>query len=219
MNNIFHEVTTLMRRERLQDLWDKYNLHIIGGLIFLVILVASFGAYAAYRSAQIEAAMIRYENMLTQIEAADDGEALTALEAFAAAENNGYAILADFRRAVKLLENEQNAEAGAIYDALSRNRKLPPALRSVARLYGASALLGVAEVDGIEARLSDILISNNSLRPTAREIYGLALILDDAPLEARAVFQEQLSDPRATPLSRQRAYIMLDEIGQKLGTR
>ena len=217
MSDIFAEVDADLRRDWWQAMWDRYGLLLIGGAVAIVLLVAIVVGYRAYQQSQNESASLRYEDLLQQMGEADSAARFELLSAFARQEANGYGVLAAFGAARAAAENADPNAALAGFDALAARSDLARPMRDYARLQAAIVLVNQkANADDIAARLARLFDEGNALRPIARDILALAYFTKDAPLKARELYAEQLADPDATPLSKQRAQIMLSEVEAKL---
>ena len=217
MSDIFAEVDADLRRDRWQALWDRYGLLVIAAAVGIVLLVAIVVGYRAFQQSQNEAASLRYEALIQQIEEEDNATKFELLNTFAQEENNGYGALAAFGAARAASENGDFTAALAGFDALAARGDLARPMRDYARLQAAIVLVNQkANADDIAARLARLFDDDNALRPIARDILALAYFTKDAPLKARELYAEQLADPDATPFSKQRAQIMLSEVEAKL---
>ena len=217
MSDIFAEVDADLRRDRWQALWDRYGLLVIVAAVGIVLLVAIVVGYRAFQQSQNEAASLRYEALIQQIEEEDNATKFELLNTFAQEENNGYGALAAFGAARAASENGDFTAALAGFDALAARGDLALPMRDYARLQAAIVLVNQkANADDIAARLARLFDDDNALRPIARDILALAYFTKDAPLKARELYAEQLADPDATPFSKQRAQIMLSEVEAKL---
>lgn len=217
MSDIFDEVSAELRRDNLQAAWDKYGRYLIGGAIALVLLVAAFIGTQALIEGRNEAASQRYDDMLDTLVENEAMPNVDKLLAFAAAEDNGYGALARFSAA--LTQSREGAHEAALkgFDIIAETRGLPDSLRDLAALQAAIVLLDSGgALSAIEARLVDLLDSDNGLQPMARETMALAYMANDKPLDARDLFREQLADPAVTSLTRERASIMLQAVSGAL---
>ena len=214
MSDIFSEVDAELRQDRMRAFWQDYRAYIISAALFIVVAVSAVAGVQSYTSYQNEAASARYDALQEEIAGLDDsGAMIEKLNAFAAAEDNGYGVLAAFAAAVELAAQGEGEAALAGFDALAGRSGVPQSMRDYARLQAATILLdNNGAVEEVAARLTSILDSDNALRATARDIMALAYVLADDPLQARLLYQEQLTDESATRLARQRAQIMLGEV-------
>lgn len=217
MTDIFEEVSAELRRDRMSEAWDKYGRYIIGLAAAIIVLTTVSIGFSSYQASQDEAASMRYDALLESLEDADSEARLAALQSFAAAENNGYGVLADFSYAYALNEAGDMMAALSAFDSLAEKSSVPDSLRDYAKLQAAIVLLNSkGALDDIEARLKDLLKEGNGLLPMARETMALAYMRDDQPLEARRLFQALLSDANSSSLTRERALIMLQKLSLAL---
>ena len=217
MSDIFAEVDAELRRDKWQSMWDRYGLLVIGGAIAIVLIVAIVVGYRTYQTSQNEAASVRYEELLQQLGDEESADETALFGAFAEQENNGYGVLAAFSAARASAEAGDYTNALTGFDALAARGDLARPLRDYARLQAAIVLVNqTANADDIAARLARLMDDGNAFRPIARDILALAYFTKDAPLKARELYSQQLADPDATPLSKQRARIMLSEVEAKL---
>lgn len=218
MSDIFDEVSAELRRDTMSAAWTKYGRYIIGAAVAIVLLVAAVITGSNYVRSQEEAASQRYDALLETLAELETPAKIASLEAFAAAEENGYGALAKFTAAFAHAEqsttNSVAADAAlAAFDDLSENRKLPQSLRDLAKLQAAIVLLdSQGSLQEMELRLDALLDDDNGLQRMARETMALAYMTYDKPLKARELFKAQIGDPRVTSLTRERASIMLESL-------
>ncbi len=218
MSDIFDEVSAELRRDNMGAAWSKYGRYIIGAAVAIVVLVAAVIAGSSYVRGQEEAASLRYDALLETLVDLDTQEKIAPLEAFAAAEDNGYGALARFTTALAHAEQSQNNSASAdaaiaSFDALADNSGLPHSLRDLAQLQAAIVLLdSKGSLQEIELRLDTLLDDGNGLQPMARETMALAYMTYDKPLKARELFKAQIGDARVTSLTRERASLILESL-------
>lgn len=217
MTDIFEEVSAELRRDRMQTAWDKYGRYVIGLAVAIVAVTAISIGLSSYFTARDEAASTRYDAMRASLAELGSEAQLTALTDFAAAEDNGYGVLARFSVAYIHVENKNNAAALDAFDALADDGSVPDSMRDYAQLQGAIvALNNGAALSDIEARLEDLMDDESGLLPMARETLALANMRDYRLLEARELWLAQIADDAASGLTRERATIMLDKISSGL---
>jgi len=73
--DIFHEVDEEVRRERLQKLWDRYSIYIIGLAVLIVAGMAAWRGYEWWVAKQAAAAGAQFEQALTLSEQGKHAEA------------------------------------------------------------------------------------------------------------------------------------------------
>lgn len=217
MTDIFEEVSAELRRDRMQTAWDTYGRYIIGLAVAIVVITAASIGVSGYSTSQDEAASSRYDAMRASLTDLDTQAQLAALTEFAAAEDNGYGVLARFSVAYLHVEDNNTAAALEAFDGLSADGSVPDGMQNYARLQGAIvAINSGAALEEIEARLEYLMDEDSGLLPMARETMALAYMRDDRLLEARDLWLAQLADANASSLVRERATIMLEKISTGL---
>lgn len=217
MTDIFEEVSADLRRDRMQTVWDKYGRYVIGLAVAIVVVTAASIGFSGYSTSQNEAASSRYDAMRASLADLEPEAQLDALNSFAAAEDNGYGVLARFAVAYIHVDTKNNDAALAAFDDLADDGSVPDSMQNYAQLQGAIvAINSGASLDEIEARLEGLMDADSGLMPLARETMALAYMRDDRLLEARELWLAQLADNQATGLTRERATIMLDKISTGL---
>ena len=217
MTDIFEEVSAELRRDRMQTAWDTYGRYIIGLAVAIVVITAASIGISGYSTSQDEAASSRYDAMRASLTDIDTQAQLSALTEFAAAEDNGYGVLARFSVAYLHVEDNNTAAALEAFDGLSADGSVPDGVQNYARLQGAIvAINSGAALEEIEARLENLMDEDSGLLPMARETMALAYMRDDRLLEARDLWLAQLADANASSLARERATIMLEKISTGL---
>ena len=139
-NIIFEEVSAELRRDRMQTAWDTYGRYIIGLAVAIVVITAASIGISGYSTSQDEAASSRYDAMRASLTDLDTQAQLSALTEFAAAEDNGYGVLARFSAAFLHVEDNNTAAALEAFDGLSNDGSVPDGMQNYARLQGAIVL-------------------------------------------------------------------------------
>jgi hypothetical protein len=214
VSDIFQEVDNELRRDRLSRFWNENGIIIISAAIAIVVAVTVSVIYKGIQNSRNEAAFERYTAMLDTAAAAED--VAQVLRQFVDQEDNGYGVLAQFRLAKTLADDEKFADAAALYEQIATRGDLPVTVRDFANLMAGASLVGQASAADIQARLGKMLDAPNGFRGQAREVYALALLLEDDPLAARDLLQAHIAETAMTPAMRLRAQILLDEALQKL---
>ncbi len=211
-DEFIREVNNEMRQDRLSRFWAQNGMRIIMAVVALVLLVAAIVGYRAYQQNLDEHASLRYDVMLAQNADNMTADNAQILRDFIAADNRGYRFLAQFRLAHDLVAQGNIDEAVALYDALSAQADMPLPVRDFARLNAVMALVNEADLADIEAHLAPLLQEDNHFLPLARELYGLALIMADKPLQARDILKAQLAMADLSPNIRARSEVLMQEV-------
>jgi hypothetical protein len=208
MSDIIREVDEELRRERLQKLWERYGIYVVGAALAIVIAVAGWRLWEWYQSREAARAGAQFEAALQLGEQKKQGEADEILAALVREGPAGYRLLARFRSAADLAARDKRKGAAA-YDELAEDASLDPTLRDLARVRAAIALVDSAAASEIANRMAPLIAGNSAFKSSAREVLGLARMRAGETEAARKLFLEILTDPESPPSMRSRAQLLL----------
>ena len=207
MSDIFREVEEDLRRDRLQHVWRKYGVWVIGAAAAVIALVAVATWWNAHQRSQAEEAARAY---IAADRIAADGEiaeAAARFQALAEERGGGYAMVSGLRAAALLSEADRRDEAIAAYDALAAE-SADPILSDLAALRAALLLSEVASADELAVRLAPLAREGGAWRFTALELLAFAALRAGDRQEAAARYRE-IAEAAAPPRVRERARTML----------
>jgi hypothetical protein len=171
--DIFHEVDEEVRRERLQQLWDRYGIYAIAILVLMVAAVAGWRGYEYYQARKAAEAGTAYQNAATLSEQGKHDEAEAAFAKLAETGTAAYRPLARFREAAELVPKDKNAAVQA-YDALAADSRNGAVLQDLAAVRAGIILLDATPYDEMRRRLEPATGNDRSFRHTARELLALS---------------------------------------------
>ncbi|MBJ6127602.1 tetratricopeptide repeat protein [Microvirga splendida] len=197
-DEFIREVDEEYRRDRIAQIWQRYNGIIIGVVVLIVVGVGGWRYWQHRQQNLAQEAAVRYEEAL-RLSSDDKGQ-----EAQAAFENvlkedagTGYAMLARFRLAAEL--GQQNAENGATaFDALASDASVPPLWQDLARLRAAWLRLDTAEPAALRQTVEPLAAPANAWRHSARELLGLSG-LKAGDMDYAGRWFDQIAADRETP--------------------
>jgi hypothetical protein len=204
MSDIFHEVDEDVRRDKVVNLWKRYQTPIF---VIAFLIVAATGAWSYYQSERLktaEAANVRYRAAAALAQEGKRQEAIAAFESLAKDGPKGYASLARLRAAGELAGVDR-AKAIAAYDAIADDSNVDKLTQEVARLRAALLALEEGDRQKMELRLGPLMTSSGPFRYTAQELIALDALENGDFDEAQRVFDLLLSDRDAPQSMRQRA--------------
>jgi hypothetical protein len=198
-NEFIREVDEEYRRDRIAEVWKRYNGVIVALALLVVAAVGGWRYWQHYQRTQAEAAAARYQEALRLDQEGKSEEAAQALRGLTTDAAGGYRLLARFRLAAEL--GQQNAEDGAkAFDALAGESSVPATLQDLARLRAAMLRLD-ADPAAAQRALEQLANPSNTWRHTAREMLGLAA-LKRSDYDGAGRWFDQIAADRETPQSR-----------------
>jgi hypothetical protein len=172
LSDIFREVDEEVRREKLQQLWERHSGLIIALAALVVIAVSGWRGYEWWEAKKAAESGTAFE---AAVALADDGkhpEAQAAFAKIAAEGSSGYRTLARFREAAELGRTDQAAAVKA-YDALTADSSLGRPLQDLAAVRAGLLLVDAAPLADLNRRLEPLTMPDRTFRHTARELLAL----------------------------------------------
>ena len=196
-DEFIREVDEEYRRDRIAQIWQRYNGIIIGLAVLVVAAVAGWRYWEHMQETNAQAAAVRYEEALRLSDQDKGQEVQAALEALAKEGSTGYSLLARFRLAAE--QGQQNPESGAsAYDALANDAAVSQVWKDLARLRAAWLRLDTAEPAALRQSLEPLAAPTNAWRHSARELLGLSG-LKAGDMDYAGRWFDQIAADRETP--------------------
>lgn len=201
-DTVIREVDEAMAEDSQRAFIEKNgSLLIIAGAA-IVLSVAGWQFWNAQKTARAEQAAVEFSTAVATLASApEDGRA--ALEGLAESAPEGYALLAEMRRAASLANVDREA-ALAAYRKIYNDGAGPKRLRELARLRAASLAFEDGR-DAVLADLGDLPNSKSIFGYYAGELAALAALKAKDYQTAESMFLMYAADPQAPPPMRQRA--------------
>ena len=207
MADIFHEVDEEVRRERLQKLWERYSIYIIGGAVLIVAAIAAWRGYDYWQAKQAAAAGTAFESALALSESGKHAEAQAAFDKIAADAPAGYRRLARLRAAADLAETKPD-EAVKAYDQLAADSSLGAPLQDLAAVRAGLLLVDKAPLSEMQRRLDVASGADRTFRHSARELLALSAWRNHDFAAARRYLDMITADGQTPPSIRARADVL-----------
>ena len=173
-NEFIREVDEEYRRDRIAQIWNRYQTLIVGLAVLVIAAVGGWRYWQHLERTRAEAAAVRYQNALRLDQDGKDEEAAQVLRSLSTDPAGGYRLLARFRLAAEA--GQQNADEGAkAFDALAADGTVPAVLQDLARLRAAMLRMD-SDTAAAQSGLERIATPTNAWRHTAREMLGLAAL-------------------------------------------
>jgi hypothetical protein len=173
VSDIFREVDEDVRRERLQQLWERHSNLIVAAALLVVLAVGGWRGYEWWEAKQAAESGAAFEAAATLGEAGNQAESQAAFAKIAKDGSSGYRVLARFREAAELAKTDPAAAVQA-YGALAADRSLGPTMQDLATVRGAMILVDTAPLAELTARLEPLASADRPFRHSARELLALA---------------------------------------------
>jgi hypothetical protein len=197
------EVDEALKADRLLNLWYRFRWILLGAAASLIVAVAAWQAYGAWRMHQARSEASRWYD-LAQLES--EADLKKEIPLFIEHSHGGYQALARLAQAGLASSPEEKI---SIYMTIADDTQLPDWLRGMGRLNAALLLLNTDQPLA-KAQL-ELLAQTDPTKP-ALPTYAPALdILAMMAMEAKdyptakAYTQKLLEQPQLTPAMRQRA--------------
>lgn len=208
MTDLFREIEEDLRRDQVNQLWEKYGIYVVGLAVGIVLVASIIVGWRAWERSRNEAASASYNEVVLKAATQKPAEAAAAFGAFAKTAPAGYAALAELRQAGLLVDAGDAKGAIAVYDAIAEKSGAPDVLRGMARVKAALLLVDQLSYDELRTRLAGVDEADNAWRNNAREILGLAAWKAGKYAEAGAYFDAIVGDNEASAGLRDRAHVM-----------
>jgi hypothetical protein len=197
-NEFIREVDEEYRRDRIAEIWKRYNNLIIGLAILIVAAVGGWRYWQHLERTRAEEAAARYQEALRLDQEGKGDEAAQVLRSLTSDPAAGYRLLARFRLAGET--GQQNPEEGAkAFDSLAADGAVPPVLQDLARLRAAMLRLDT-DVAAAQPALEQLATPAGAWRHTAREMLGLAALKRN-DYDGAGRWFDQIAADRETPQS------------------
>ena len=201
MADIFKEVEEDLRREKYEQLWQRYGRWVIALAVLAVLGTAGSVAWQRYqqhREAQL-AEQYGAAIALTDPSTGDLAKADAALANIADA-GGGYGALASLERAAVKAKAGDIDGAAKIYDAMVADSTTPAALRDLAKLLKVMRLVDSGDPAALTSDLAPLMAPENPWRFTATELTAILALKSGDQKHATELFT-QLADDQAAPSS------------------
>ncbi|WP_180982565.1 tetratricopeptide repeat protein [Methylocella silvestris] len=208
MSEFFREVDEDYRRERLANIWTKYQVWFIGAAVLLVAATAGWRIYQHFHLQAAEAAGARYEAALRLSQDGKSAEAEAGFKEIAASGPKGYATLARLR-GVDEIAGRDPAAAIAAYDALGADPSFDQSFREAAQTRAAMLRVDRDDPKAFEEKYGALAQPSFTYHDTMRELLAMAAFKRDDFEAAGRWLDMIVGDPRAPGPLRQRAEAFL----------
>ncbi|SDF59582.1 hypothetical protein SAMN05216241_101567 [Limimonas halophila] len=211
MSDIFREIDEEIRQEDYLALWKRYGPWVIAAAVLLVVAVAGYKGWEAYRHDQAVEAAQTYAAAVEQLNADETQAARDAFKDMAAPAEGGFSLLASFRLADAQV---QLGNSGAALKTWQRIAEADGVAASYQRLATIQAVMHALDAGAdvpelLTQRLSAIAGGDSGFRPTALEAQGLLAAKRGEREQAVEHYTRITEGANVPPAQRRRAEHML----------
>jgi hypothetical protein len=203
------EVDEEVKRDQLMQIWQRYGILIVAGIVLLLGGVAGYKWLEARRVTAAGEAGTRYEAATVAAQGGQSDDALKAFEAIAKSAPAGYQTLAQLRIAGAAAKSGKTADAVAGFEAVAKDGSADQIFRDFASLQAAMLRLDAGDFTELQNRLNPLLDDKNAWHAGARELLGLAAYKAGKLEEARKAFEQLLGDRSMPQGMAERVQVML----------
>jgi hypothetical protein len=217
VSDIFREVDEDVRRERLQQLWERHANLIVAVALLIVLGVGGWRGYEYWENQKAAEAGAQFEAAVTLAETGKGAEARAEFGKIVKDGTTGYRTLARFRDIAELAK--LNApEAAKAYDALAADSSIGRTLQDLAVVRGAMIEVDTAPLADMTKKLEPLTAADRPFRHTARELLALAAWRANDQAAAKRWYDLIATDAETPAGTRQRMEVLMALSGTKAKT-
>lgn len=208
MSDIFNEVDEEVRREKLQQLWNRHQGLIIGAALLIVVGVGGWRGYQWWQAKQAAEAGGAFQAAMTLSAEGKHAEAEAAFAKVADKRTAGYRDLSRLQAASELAQRDPKAAVEA-YDAVAADGGVSDTMRDLAAVRAGLLLIDTAGYEDMRRRLEPAAAVDRPFRNSARELLALSALRANDGLTARKWFDQIVADATAPAGLRQRIEMLM----------
>jgi len=217
LSDIFREVDEEVRRERLQQLWERHGNLIVALALLIVLAVGGWRGYDWWEDRKATESGAAFEAAVALAESGKQDEAQAAFSKLAKEGSSGYRILARFREAAELGKTDPAAAVKA-YDSLAAESGVGRSLQDLAVIRAGLIVVDTATPAELATRLEPLTASDRPFRHAARELLALGAWRAGDAAAAKRWFDLIATDLETPAGTRQRIEVLMTLSGAKAKT-
>ena len=163
MADIFDEINEELKQDRMTALWRRYGKYVIAFVIAVVAGVSLTQGYSYYTQKRDARSADLFFNAILS------NDVSVTLEAAKEELSEGYVLLAEFRLAAALAENDQAAEAEQRYLSIAARDDIQQIYRDIALLLSVMQAPESTQMLDLQTRLDPLISSVSPLKGLALE--------------------------------------------------
>jgi hypothetical protein len=203
--DIFREIDDDLRRQKLEQLWQRHGRSFILAIFVLIALTAGYVYWQGRTTNALEASTGKLTTILQQIKADNRATSMEQLAAFASSSPAGQAVIAQLYKASIASEDGKTAEAVAALTAIAADNNVAPLYRDYARLLSVYQQLDSGDPVELQNTLSPLKGAGKPWRFAAEELSALLSLKQGDRDSATAALERIQADTDAPAGGRERA--------------
>ena len=211
-NEFLREVDEHLHAERMENLWKKHKLHILGAVGLMFVSVIGYKGYSNYTEVQLHTEAKTYWQSVAGTEL--NTEALKSLEETSA---GGFGMLAGFKLGGEAMNAGEYEKAAGIFSEM-QSRKMPTEFKELAKFYEASATRHT-NIPAAQALFIELSALGATYRVSALEALADIALAEGKTSEAFDYYQAIVNsgDDQVSPNAFQRATTQLTILREEAG--
>ncbi|RVQ40929.1 hypothetical protein CN068_09290 [Sinorhizobium meliloti] len=211
-DSFIREVNDELRSDQMKAVWTRFGGIIIGIAVLIVLGTVGKVGYDYWQEASSSQSG---DTFLAALNLARENKSDEALAALTELEKDGYGsypVLAQLRVATLQAQKGETDSAVAAFSGISRDTRIPAALRDAARLRAAYLLIDAGTYEQVSSEVEQLAVPQNAMRHSAREALGLSAYKAGDYAKAKSWFQQIVDDAQSPRGIMNRAQMLLDVI-------
>jgi hypothetical protein len=208
VSDIFNEVDEEVRREKLQQLWDRHQGLIIGAALLIVVAVGGWRGYQWWQAKRAAEAGGAFQAAMTLSAEGKHAEAEAAFAKIADKRIAGYRDLSRLQAASELAQRDSKAAVEA-YGAIAADGGVSDTMRDLAAVRAGLLLIDTSGYEDMRRRLEPAAAADRPFRNSARELLALSALRANDAATARKWFDQIVADAAAPAGLRQRIEMLM----------
>ena len=208
MADIFQEVDEEVRRERLQQLWERHSNLIVALALLVVLAVGGWRGYEWWETQKAAESGTQFEAAAALADAGKQDDAQAAFAKVAKDGSSGYRVLARFREAAELAKTDPGAAVTA-YEVLAGDSSLGQSLQDLAKVRAGLIMVDIVPYSELAPKLEPLAAPDRPFRHTARELLALSAWRSGDSAGAKRWFDLISTDAETPAGTRQRIEVLM----------
>ncbi|MCQ2913964.1 MAG: tetratricopeptide repeat protein [Alphaproteobacteria bacterium] len=218
---ILREVEEEMQQEKLKKLWKKVAPIVVSLAVLALAITGGIEYYKYYHQQQSLKAVNEMQTALSMLSSGKLDEGMALLEKIKNSSARGYHAMASLHYAKALVQQKKIDEAIKALDELSKDSKVPNALKTMAKLDKVSLAIDNdnPDYDALRLELEPVVNSNTAWSADALELTALIYLRQNNVEMAKASFEKIVSSTKISETKKLRANEYLNLLNKQVASK